>query len=382
MKVFISYAREDRERALGICARLVQDGHSPWIDVNELLPGQNWEAEIERAFKDADVVVLLLSKRSVSKRGFVRREANDAMDRLRYKLRTDVYVIPLLLEPCEVPEEIASRLHYIALAEDGAWERVQAALRVAEQQHATASIVGESFGPFQVFTEKLTDKWLGAPGHDIEIAYPRLESSSCVASASELTRFFAGRACDVMVSNRQKPWAQIPSLSPDEMGALGSNGRWDSFAIAHATSAAFSLRYEVDWYGAGAAHPNSHFETYNFVIGERVVRLQLRDFFSDLDAAVSTISRNCVQALSREWYRREGAPPDAGQEESFIEGAGADAKNFQTFTVGPAGLNFLFAPYEVAAYAFGSWSAEVSFYDLRDSLWPTGPHKVFRGDAV
>ena len=109
LKVFVSYAKEDRDRALKYYDLLAQEGASPWLDVKQLLPGQNWEAEIEKAFSDANVVVLLLSKQSVSKRGFVQREANDAIERLRYKQPTDIYVIPLLLEPCEVPAHIAGR---------------------------------------------------------------------------------------------------------------------------------------------------------------------------------------------------------------------------------------------------------------------------------
>lgn len=99
LKVFVSYAKEDRDRALQYYELLAQEGAEPWMDVKKLLPGQNWEAEIERAFSEANVVVLLLSKRSVDKRGFVQREANDAIERLRYKQPTDIYVIPLLLEP-------------------------------------------------------------------------------------------------------------------------------------------------------------------------------------------------------------------------------------------------------------------------------------------
>lgn len=124
LKVFISYAKEDRAQALTYFERLSEEGFSPWIDTKKLLPGQNWEAEIERAFSDANVVILLLSQNSVSKRGFVQREANDAIERLRYKQPTDIYVIPLLLDQCEVPSHIAGRLQYLNISTPGAWEQV------------------------------------------------------------------------------------------------------------------------------------------------------------------------------------------------------------------------------------------------------------------
>jgi hypothetical protein len=158
LKAFISYAREDQERALHYYGLLEKEGVSPWIDVKHLLPGQNWEAEISRAFGEANIVILLLSPRSISKRGFVQREANDAIERLRYKQPTDIYVIPLLLEACEVPTQIAGRLQYVDLTTDGAWDQVRAALHVASEQQSLQLEQGASHGPFTVFTERLQER--------------------------------------------------------------------------------------------------------------------------------------------------------------------------------------------------------------------------------
>lgn len=178
LKVFVSYAKEDRGLALHYYDLLAQEGASPWIDEKHLLPGQNWEAEIEKAFSDANVVVLLLSNKSVNKRGFVQREANDAIERLRYKQPTDIYVIPLLLETCEVPAHIAGRLQYVNLSTPRAWDQVRASLKLAAEQQSIELAQGQNIGPFRVFTERLEDQWRGAPGHDIKIEYPRFESAS------------------------------------------------------------------------------------------------------------------------------------------------------------------------------------------------------------
>ena len=169
LKVFVSYAKEGRDLALKYYDLLIQDGTSPWMDVKHLLPGQNWEAEIDRAFSDANVVVLLLSKQSVNKRGFVQREANDAIERLRYKQPTEIYVIPLLLEPCEVPNHIAGQLQYVDLSTAGAWDQVQASLKLAAEQQSIELAGGLDTGPFRVFTEKFEEQWQGAPGHDIKL---------------------------------------------------------------------------------------------------------------------------------------------------------------------------------------------------------------------
>lgn len=376
LSVFVSYSREDRELALKYYDLLAQEGTSPWMDVKKLLPGQNWDAEIERALSDAHVVVLLLSKRSVSKRGFVQREANDAIERLRYKQPTDIYVIPLLLEPCDVPDQIARRLQYVDLGTPGAWEQVRASLKLAAEQQSIELAQGLSIGPFQVFTERIKDQWEGAPGHDIKIEYPRFESVSRPELAKELTLLLGGRATSALLDSRQKPWDQSPELFENHSGFTAMYGRWDGFGIVHATDRLLSLTYDVGWYGAGAAHPNSYFETYNFALLDRIYILRLEDFFTEIGAAFKRVSELCIAELCRDYWSRVGEKPDDGALKWFHEGAGEKLDNFAAFTVSPDHFTFLFSPYQVGPYALGRWSVDVSYYDLLDVLKPNGLHTL------
>ena len=381
LKVFVSYAKEDRDLALKYYDLLAQEGMAPWLDEKRLLPGQNWAAEIEKAFSDANVVVLLLSKQSVNKRGFVQREANDAIERLRYKQPTDIYVIPLLLEPCEVPAHIAGRLQYVDLSTPGAWEQVKASLRLAAEQQSVELAQGFNAGPFRVFTNKFEDQWKGAPGHDIKIDFPRFESTSRPDLAKELTLFFGGRATRVLIESRQKPWDQSPDLFPDIDGFRATEGRWDGFGVTHATESLLSLTYDVGWYGAGAAHPNSFFETYNFSLLERLHIIKLEEFFIDDTAALKRIGELCVAELCRDFWSRIGEKPDESQMKMFKEGAGESFDNFAAFTIGSDHFTFLFAPYQVGPYALGRWSVEISFYDLLDVLKPGGLHLLAAANA-
>jgi TIR domain/Protein of unknown function (DUF3298) len=374
LKVFVSYAKEDLALALKYYDLIALEGASPWLDEKQLLPGQNWGAEIEKAFSDANVVVLLLSKRSVSKRGFVQREANDAIERLRYKQPTDIYVIPLLLEACEVPSHIAGRVQYVDLTSPGAWDQVRASLKLAATQQSIELAQGVIAGPFRVFTERIEEQWAGAPGHDIKVEYPRFESTSDPIVARELTTFFAGRAVQTVIAERQKPWDQSPDLFPTAGDFFATNGRWDGFGVVHATDRLLSLTYDVGWYGAGAAHPNGHFETFNFALKDRTRRLVLGDFFADHPAALKRISELCIAELCRDFWSRTSEKPDQAQLKWFKQGAGDEDDNFAAFTVGPDHFTFLFPPYQVGPYALGRWSADISFYDLLDLLKPNGPH--------
>ena len=104
--VFISYSREDLEQAVQVKKFIVANGFDVWIDVEKILPGQNWRSVIEEALDSVEFVVLCLSKTSVSKRGYVQREIRTALDSLEEMLDSDIYVIPLRLDDCELPAKL------------------------------------------------------------------------------------------------------------------------------------------------------------------------------------------------------------------------------------------------------------------------------------
>ena len=54
VQVFISYAREDRAMARRLYADLQQAGVAPWLDVENLLPGQRWRIMINQAIRHSN----------------------------------------------------------------------------------------------------------------------------------------------------------------------------------------------------------------------------------------------------------------------------------------------------------------------------------------
>lgn len=374
LKVFISYAKEDQERALDYYDRLQQEGVQPWLDIKYLLPGQNWEMEIERALSDSHVIILLLSKNSVSKRGFVQKEVNSAIEALRRKRPDDIYILPLVIELCDVPDYIAGRLQYIDMSRPESWNQVIKALHLAAQQQSIEISQGIPVGPFRVFTEIIQEKQEGNPGYDVRVDYPRFESASSPHIATQLSALFSGRAHRTCIDKRVKPWEQNPERYGQFSRAIAMNWRSETFGVVHATNKFLSLAYAINYYFACAAHPNSFSETYNFLLQDRLYMLTLEDFFVDPAEAVKAISEACRHALAKESWRRNGLRPPAWQEGDFARGAGPDLSHFRAFTVGADRFTFLFAPYQVSSYGSGHWSVDVAFYDLLDHLRADGPH--------
>jgi TIR domain-containing protein len=65
--VFLSHASEDKPAVRLLAKRLKDDGFDPWLDEERLLPGQNWELEIEQALRKSQVILLCFSEKSVGK---------------------------------------------------------------------------------------------------------------------------------------------------------------------------------------------------------------------------------------------------------------------------------------------------------------------------
>jgi TIR domain len=74
LSVFLCHSFEDTLIAREIYYRLSADGIAPWLDVENILAGQDWELEIRKAIEAFDVFIACLSERSINKVGVVQRK--------------------------------------------------------------------------------------------------------------------------------------------------------------------------------------------------------------------------------------------------------------------------------------------------------------------
>ena len=74
LKVFLCHATADKPAVRKLYRYLRSKGMEPWLDAENLLPGENWEVEIPNAIFDSDAILVCLSKNSVNKDGYVQKE--------------------------------------------------------------------------------------------------------------------------------------------------------------------------------------------------------------------------------------------------------------------------------------------------------------------
>lgn len=107
LKVFLCHSKEDKPIVRELYQRLLAEGWiDPWLDEEKLLPGHDWDMEIEKAVEAADAVIVCLSNNSVTKEGYVQRELRLALDVTLEKPEGSVFLIPLKLEECDVPRSL------------------------------------------------------------------------------------------------------------------------------------------------------------------------------------------------------------------------------------------------------------------------------------
>ena len=107
LRVFLCHASADKPAVRGLYQRLSNDGVQPWLDEEDLLPGQNWKQEIVKAVGASDVVIVCLSRHSVNKAGYIQKEIKCALDVADEQLEGTVFLIPLKVEECDIPERLS-----------------------------------------------------------------------------------------------------------------------------------------------------------------------------------------------------------------------------------------------------------------------------------
>lgn len=127
LKVFLCHAHADRDAVHALYTRLTNDGVDAWLDKEKLLPGQDWELEIKKAVREADVVVVCLSKQ-FNQAGFRQKEVRLALDTAMEKPEGEIFIIPARLEECDNLESLR-KWHWVDLFEEDGYEMLMRALR-------------------------------------------------------------------------------------------------------------------------------------------------------------------------------------------------------------------------------------------------------------
>ncbi len=170
LKVFLCHAHGDKDAVRELYSRLKRDGVDAWLDKANLLPGMDWAVEIRKAVAQSDVVIVCLSKQ-FNQEGFRQKEVRIALDEADKKSPETIFIIPVRLEECEVPDSL-NRWHWVNLYEKDGYRILLRALTVRAEQISAIPPHRKSgtTRPIAVETKAITP-----PQEEINVTTPKPE---------------------------------------------------------------------------------------------------------------------------------------------------------------------------------------------------------------
>ncbi|MGH9960473.1 MAG: toll/interleukin-1 receptor domain-containing protein [Pyrinomonadaceae bacterium] len=287
--IFISYATPDQARVVPFYDYLNTQGFNVWIDCRNLKPGQNWDFEIKRELDKAAFVLAFVSQNSFDRRGYIQRELKLALDKLNEKLIDDIYLIPVLLDDgIPIPAQLRG-IQCIKASEPNCNDRIVDAInhqlkRLGVERSETQKKEG-------IVWEKrvLREAWDGIPGYEVELQHLEFGSDR-YPNIREITDYIKGRLLSSLFVHR----GQKLDSAPDFFNYGQEKYRRTNTYDAHCGEPTLigkliSIQYAVHWYGAGAAHPNHHFKTYNFLLEPLTLIDSLSKIFKEPDETLAVV---------------------------------------------------------------------------------------------
>ncbi len=134
LRVFLCHASQDKSAVRDLNKRLLAENWiEPWLDEDQLLPGQDWNLEIEKAVESSDVVLVFVSNASVAKEGYVQKELRRVLNIAQEKVEGAIFIIPIRLDETELPRALKDRQglkYYPSENRDSAFEKLKTSLRI------------------------------------------------------------------------------------------------------------------------------------------------------------------------------------------------------------------------------------------------------------
>jgi hypothetical protein len=106
-RVFLIYDNRDIDIARRISKELAEQGFEPWLDVEQIRPGQLYRGVIDQALSESGSAVAILTKNFSSSK-YAAAELSKALEVIRPKRKDAISVIPVVLGDVSVPEALSS----------------------------------------------------------------------------------------------------------------------------------------------------------------------------------------------------------------------------------------------------------------------------------
>jgi hypothetical protein len=120
-QIFISYSHKDTGFASKVTQNLENEGYDIWLDRMDIQTGSRWDDEVVKGLNASQIFMVLLSNTSVA--------SQNVKDEIGYAIDHNKPIVPLLLEPCEIPFRLR-RVQYVDFTSRSFNDGLQTVLRI------------------------------------------------------------------------------------------------------------------------------------------------------------------------------------------------------------------------------------------------------------
>ncbi len=347
MKIFVGYAKEDKEVALEIVGFLEALGLEVWFDKKSLVAGDDWDVERLAAQQSADMVIHICSEQILSRVGVVNREIRETMRLAEDKPFGSNFAIFVRVGGVRLPS-VFLRYHYIDF--EGEWQQALAAAvgkKASQVQQPSRSQVAFKRDNVSVTngisthlieekeeTYELSIEYLE---FDLKERYWKLVSSHIEAKVLDQYYSFKADASAIDEEERSHefflPWAF--QVTTEEFFRSGEF---------------VSIRYFI-YMDFGGAHGNHRTVTSNFFTSA-FGQIEIRDLLENDDERARKLLSYCLKVVEAGLEE----PQDWLIDTDDIQQVWAALEDFNFDS---RGLTFNFSPYVILPYATGDKEAHM-----------------------
>ena len=373
--VFINYASEDIKYAEGLFDVLSLNGFDPWMDKKKILPGQDWGFYIETALQKADFIILLLSSVSVAKRGYVQKEVKKALDFWENKLKSDIYLIPIKIDSCEIPLELR-KFQWVQYIDNNSFKQIINALEAQKQVYLKEDKhLGNTLS--LSYDEVHLKKEIGnRPGFIYDIKYPRFRRNP-LESVDELNKIIEGPIAELIVNTRSaylehKQYVDKTGLANKKLGEgegmeLGNTTIDYTYDMKLISKRLISFTLFRSWYVSGGAHGMYETLGHNFYFDPVLKKVKLCPFYGSIElkkALEDKYYSKLLEIINAESPGHERESGEYGLKEQMKKDYGRVLTNFY---LTKDSVVFILNPYQLFL-GFSNHLVEIPFDELPEKI--------------
>ena len=313
---------------------------------------------------------MFISNNSYDRRGYLQREIKIALDKMNEMLNDDIFIVPVLLDDgVPVPDEL-KLIQYISASRMDCKAQIVNAINhqlnvLGIQRREVQSSSGISWDKYT-----LSESKEGIPGYEVKIDLLNFHSSK-YSKLSELSEHIKGSLLTHLFENRMNNLEPVPEFfNYGQELYQRTNLLEATVAEPIIVGRVISIKYSVMRFGAGGAHPNSWYETFNFVLDPPALISPLSRIFKDRDVALSFLQSQLRPELYNLSSSRNGSGSLPQFNQEWIDIGTSTWETLEGFRFTADGIEISFGDYKIWSYANGTHTSVITYQVLLPIMKP------------